>query len=329
MRRHDYEKEAALRNRSRAEAGSAQSHTELAAWLARAGRLDQAHEALQAGLARADRPARLHHLLGLILAGAGEFDAALRHLERAVQQEPTRFQFMRDLALAQGAAGRTAESVESLRQAVTLGGEGAAEVAWLLRIGERALAESGHKAERRPPALARRAAVIERIVARDPEVAEAIVARKTEGRAEDYETLRATRRALARLLAAHPAYADLHFGLSLVTEQLGELDRAIEAAEKALKINPSYVEACILAARLYQKSGKPERAAEHWRRATALRPRWVDVHVGLGHVLRADGRRREAAEAYRRALEIDARCREANEGIQVLEAATAVEGGAQ
>jgi hypothetical protein len=53
------------------------------------------------------------------------------------------------------------------------------------------------------------------------------------------------------------------------------------------------------------------------------------VHVGLGHVLRADGRRREAAEAYRRALEIDARCREANEGIQVLEAATAVEGGAQ
>jgi tetratricopeptide (TPR) repeat protein len=329
MRRHDYEKEAALRDRARAEPRRTQSHTELAAWLTRAGRLAQAREALQAGLASAERPARIHHLLGLILAGAGEFDAAVRHLERAVEHEPTRFQFMRDLALAQGAAGRTIESVELLRQAVALGGDGAAEVAWLLRVGERALAESGNKTQRHPPPVARRAAVVERIVARDPEVAEAIVARQAQVRAEDHETLRAARRALASLLAAHPAYADLHFGLSLVAEQLGELDRAIEAAEKALKINPSYVAACILAGRLYRKSGKRERAAQHWRRAGELRPRWVDVHLRLGHVLREDGRREEAAEAYHRALGIDAKCLEAKEGLALLDAAPAGTGGGQ
>jgi tetratricopeptide (TPR) repeat protein len=53
-------------------------------------------------------------------------------------------------------------------------------------------------------------------------------------------------RALARLAAQHPAYPDLHFGLSLVAEQLGELDRAIEAAEKAITINPRYAEAHLL-----------------------------------------------------------------------------------
>jgi len=327
MRRHDYEKEAALRDRARTGPKCVHAHTELGAWLVRTGRAAQAREALQEGLAAADRPARIHHLLGLILAGAGDGDSAVRHLERAVQGEPTRFQFMRDLALVQGAAGHTAASVESLRQAVALGGEAAAEVAWLLRIGERALAESGARAERRPPAFPRRAAIVERIVSRDPEVAEALVARRGDLGPEDHETLRAARRALARLLAKHPAYPDLYFGMSLVAEQLGEIDRAIEAAEKALTINPNYVEACLLAVRLYQKSGQRDLAAAQCRRAAELRPRWVDLHLRLGHLLREDGRGDEAAGAYRRALEIDEKCGEARQGLALLEAAPAGGGG--
>jgi tetratricopeptide (TPR) repeat protein len=321
MRRHDYETEAGLRDRARTEPRRTQAHTALGAWLTRAGQLAQAREALQEGLASAERPARIHHLLGLILAGAGDYDAALRHLERAVEQEPTRFQFMRDLALVQGAAGRTVSSVESLRQAIALGGEGAAEVQWLVRIGERALAESKGRTERRPPPLPRRAAIVERLVARDPEVAEAVVCRQGALGAEDRETLRAARRAIAGLLAKNPTYPDLHFGMSVVAEQLGELDRAIEAAERALKINPQYVAASLLAARLYQKSGERRRAVEHCRRAAKLRPRWIDVHLRLGHLLRDDGKRDEAADAYRRALNIDAQCAEARNGLAVLEAA--------
>lgn len=327
MRRHDYEKEEALRAKARSEPRRAQAHTELGAWLTRSGRLSQAREALQEGLAAADRPSRIHHVLGLILAGAGDYDSALRHLERAVRQEPTRFQFMRDLALVQGAAGRTAASVETLGQAIALGGEAAAEVTWLLRIGDRALAESGARSERRPPAPPRRAAVVERIVARDPEVAEAIVTRRGDLTAEDRDTLRAARRALARLLARHPGYPDLHFGMSLVAEQLGELDRAIEAAEKALQINPNYVEACLLAVRLYQKTGKCDRAAAHCRRATQLKPRWVDVHLRLGRLLREDGRQEEAANAYRQALEVNGQCGEAKQALALLDAAPAGEGG--
>lgn len=327
MRRHDYEKEAALRDRARDEPGQTPAHTELGAWLVRSGQQAQAREALLGGLASADRPARIHHLLGLILAGAGDYESGVRHLERAVRAEPMRFQFVRDLALVQGAAGMTVASVDSLRQAVALGGEAAAEVAWLLKIGERALAEAGVRAERRPPAPPRRVAVVERLVARDPELAEAIVVRQGEVGPDERETLRAARRALARLLARHPTYPDLHFGMSLVAEQLGEIDRAIEATEKALEINPNYVEACLLAVRLYQKSGKRDRAAEHCRRATELRPRWVDVHLRLGHLLREDGRREEAAGAYRRALEINDQCGEARQGLALVEAAPAGGGG--
>jgi len=327
MRRHDYEKEAALRNRAGAEPIQPQAHTELGAWLARAGRLSQAREALRTGLGRAGGSARIHHLLGLILAGAGDYASAMRHLERAAEQEPTRYDFLRDLALVQGAAGRTASSVESLHQAIGLGGEAAADLEWLRRLGEKALAESGARAERRPPQPPRHAALVERIVARDPEVAEALVSHPAKTGTDERETLRAARRALVRLAAQHPSYPDLHFGLSLIAEQLGEIDRAIEAAEKALAINPRYVEACLLAARLYQKSGKPAAAEAHCRRAAELRPQWIDTHLRLGHLLGEQGRTGEAAEAYRKALQINAQCEEARRGLETLAAAPAAGGG--
>ena len=327
MRRHDYEKEAVLRNRVRSEPARPEVHTELAAWLARAGRLSQAREVLRVALAQADRVAPIHHVMGLILCGAGDYDSGLRHLERAVEKEPTRFVFLRDLALAQGAAGRTVSSVEWLRQAIGLGGEAASSLAWLLRLGERALVESRARVERRPPQASRRAAAVGQIVSRDPEVAEALIPRKGSPGSKERETLRAARRVLARLAGQNPSHADLYFGLSLVAEQLGEIDRAIEAAERALTINPRYVEACLLAVRLYEKSGKPKQAEQRCRQATQLRPRWIDTHVRLGRILREQGRRREAADAYRRALEIDGDCHEARQGVEILETALAAEGG--
>jgi len=241
--------------------------------------------------------------------------------------EPTRFGFLRDLALARGAAGRTASSVESLGLAVSLGGEEASRLKWLLHVGERALSEMGGRAERRAPRVSRRAAVIERMVSRNPEMAAALIPRKGAPGAKERETLRAARRALVRLARQHPSHADLHFGLSLVEEELGEIDRAIEAAEKALTLNPHFVEACLLAVRLYEKTGKPRRAEHRCRHATRLRPRWADVHARLGRILHEQGRGREAAEAYRQALRIDGDCHEARQGVATLEAVLAEEGG--
>lgn len=327
MRRHDYEKEAALREPVRSQPAKPEVHSELGAWLFRAGRLTQAREALQAGLAQAGRTDGIQHLLGLVLAGAEDWESAERHLARAVAQHPTHYEFVRDLGLVQGAAGHTAASVETLRQAVALSGQADSAMAAMVRVGEKALAEAGVRAERRPPPPARRAAVIERIVSRDPAIAEIIASRRTELTPQDRENLKAARRALARLAAQHPSYPDLYFGMSLVAEQLGELDRAIEAAEKAIAINPRYVEACLLAVRLYERSGKPDQAAERCRQAADLRPQWIDTHLRLGRLLREQGRPAEATDAYRRALALNARCEEAKRGLEALQTAGASEGG--
>jgi len=334
MRRHDYDKEATLRARVQSDPVRPEGYSELGAWLLRAGRLAQAREVLQAGLTQASRTARIHHLLGLILAGAGDPDAGERHLARAASQEPGRFEFLRDLGLVQGAAGRVISSVETLRQAVALrpasspggppsGGQGdaAEELVWLVRLGERATAEMGAKPERRPPPRPRRAAMVEQIVARDPAVAEVLAIRRTEFSPEERENLRAARRALARLAAQHPGYADVHFGLSLVAEQLGEMDRAIEAAEKALAINPRYAEACLLAVRLYQRGGRPDRAVQRCKQLTELRPGWLDAHLRLGGLMRDQGRDGEAADAYRLALALSGRCEEAQRGLEAAMAA--------
>jgi tetratricopeptide (TPR) repeat protein len=328
MRRHDYNKEAVLRDQVREQPAKAEVHGELGAWLFRAGRLTQAREALQGGLAQARQTAGLHHLLGLIFAGAEDWPSAERHLARAVTQQPMCFEFARDLGLVQGAAGRLAASVETLRSALSLGGADAAGAALrsLVRVGEKALAEAGVKPERRPPQPDRRAAAIERLVTRDPGMAEVIAFRRTDPTAEDRENLKAARRALARLAAQHPAYPDLHFGMSLVAEQLGEIDRAIEAAEKALAINPRYVEACLLAVRLYERSGKKDQAAERCRQASELRPQWIDTHLRLGRLMREQGRPADAADAYRRALTLNHRCDEAKRGLETLQTAAA-EGG--
>ncbi len=327
IRRHDYATEERLRDCVGAEPHAPQARRALAAWLSRAGRLAQAREALQAGLASAKETASLRHLLGLIFAGAEDYESAERHLARAVVQEPARFEYARDLGLVQAAAGKTAESVASLRQAIGLAPEAPADLTCLVRIGEQALARSGERAERRPPRPRRRAAVVETLISRNPEAAEALVASPGETDAERRDVLRAARRALRRLIERHPSYPDLHFGMSLVAEQLGELERAIEAAEKALTLNPRYVQACLLAVRLYEKQGDPVRAAERCRRVTQLEPRWLDGHLRLGHLLREQGLVREAAEAYRGALEVDGSCHEAKHRLESLEAALVAEGG--
>jgi tetratricopeptide (TPR) repeat protein len=264
--------------------------------------------------------------LGLILAGSGDYESAERHLTRAADQSPTRFEFVRNLALVQGAAGRTAASVVTLRQAVRLGGD-AADLGWLLRIGERALAESGAKPERLPPQPPLREAVMEQVVGRNPEVAEALAARRDDLSAEEGQMLRAARRALVRLLAQHPSYPDLYFGLSLVAEQLGEIDRAIEAAEKALAIHPRYAEACLLAVRLYERKGKSQEAVKRCRQVAELKPQWADVHLRLGDLLSGQGQTAEAAEAYRQALEVNGRCKEAQQRLDGLIHAAGGRGG--
>ncbi|HET6441632.1 MAG TPA: tetratricopeptide repeat protein [Phycisphaerae bacterium] len=334
MRRHDYAMEERLREQVRSGPRAAGAHRELSAWLWRAGRLAQAREALQAGLSRAEGAASLQHLLGLLFAGSEAYESAERHLARASAQEPMRFDYLRDLALVRAVAGKTAESVETLRQAAGLTDEVPADLECLLRLGEQALVQGGAKPERRPPKPRRRAAFVESLVARDPEMAEALVAGREASDPRKREVLRAARQALRRLIARNPAYPDLYFGMSLVAEQLGEIDRAIEAAEKAIALNPRYVEACLLAVRLYEKRGEPARAAQRCLTVTELEPQWLDAHLRLGHLLREQGRVRDAAEAYRRALGVKEDCEEARHGLERLEAALAqhpaeaAEGGA-
>jgi tetratricopeptide (TPR) repeat protein len=323
LRRHDYATEERLRERVRSGPRAAGAHRELSAWLWRAGRLAQAREALQAGLSRAGGTASLAHLLGLLFAGSEDYESAERHLARASAQEPMRFDYLRDLAFVQAVAGKTAESVETLRQAAGLTDKMPANLECLLRLGEQALVQGGAKPERRPPKPRRRAAFIESLVAREPEMTEALVAGREASDPRKREVLRAARQALRRLIARNPAYPDLYFGMSLVAEQLGEIDRAIEAAEKALALNPRYVEACLLAVRLYEKRGEPARAAQRCLTVTELEPQWLDAHLRLGHLLREQGRVRDAAEAYRRALEVKADCEEAQHGLERLEAALA------
>ncbi len=320
QRRHDYAAEGELRRAVRLRPRDSAGHRRLAAWLLRAGRPAQAREALVAGLATADRPDSLEHLLGLILAGLGGAEAAERHLGAAAARHPARADYLRNLGLAQGAVGRLETSVETLRKARDLAPNAGGALEWVIGLGERALRDRGERPVRRAPGTTRDATVIEALVSDDPDLAEAFVPRKglaAESQASR-ERLLGVRRALKRILAEHPEYPDVHLGLGLVAERLGQIERALASAERALELNPRYAEAAILAVRLYERAAEPARALERCRTVTEVRPEWAEGHLRLGALLAAEGDGKGAAACYRRALEVAPECAAARDGLAAV-----------
>ena len=73
---------------------------------------------LRAGLRSVHRPAALHHSLGLLLVRRGALEQALPELARAVELEPGFPRFAQVYGVALHAAGRTAEAISVLQEAL-------------------------------------------------------------------------------------------------------------------------------------------------------------------------------------------------------------------
>ncbi|MCI0390518.1 MAG: tetratricopeptide repeat protein [Acidobacteria bacterium] len=76
----------------------------------------------------------------------------------------------------------------------------------------------------------------------------------------------------------------------------GEMDRAIEHYERALKLDPKLYEAPIFIGDAYHKMGKNDKAYENYARAVAIDPERETAYRYWGNVLMREGKMKEAKE---------------------------------
>jgi protein O-mannosyl-transferase len=97
-----------------------------------------------------------------------------------------------------------------------------------------------------------------------------------------------------------------YYKLGEVLAQRGDLAKAIENFEAALRINPRHTYAHTGLGFIFAIQGRLTEALEQFDDALRIAPRFASAHTGLGLVFARQGKLSEASDQFRRALEIDA-----------------------
>jgi tetratricopeptide (TPR) repeat protein len=108
-----------------------------------------------------------------------------------------------------------------------------------------------------------------------------------------------------KALRINPHYVAAHSNLGAALYQKGRVDDAVAQYNKALQINPYYPQANYnLGLALFQK-GQVDDAVAQYKRALQINPYYPEAHNNLGNALLQKGQVDEALEQFEKALEID------------------------
>lgn len=101
------------------------------------------------------------------------------------------------------------------------------------------------------------------------------------------------RYAFERALATDSLYAPAHFNLALLYEDEGELQEALRHARRALSLSPTDIDYRYLVGSYLARSGKNDEAIEHLLVVAEARPWHHASHYNLGQALLRTGRREQ------------------------------------
>lgn len=93
--------------------------------------------------------------------------------------------------------------------------------------------------------------------------------------------------------------------IGIAYHQLGQLDKAKQYYERALKLNPRYAEARNNLGAAYYAGKSFRRAIAAYKRALEIQPRSSSFHMNLGMAYFARKMEKEAMDEYQTALQID------------------------
>ena len=124
------------------------------------------------------------------------------------------------------------------------------------------------------------------------------------GRQQNNPRLMATGAATLEVgLAADTTHGEAHFLLGVAHQQLGNLDQAVPALERAVRIDAGIPQRLNALAQAYEAVGRDGAVVERlYQRALQLQPALADIRVNYGHFMQTQGRTEEALAAYDAAL---------------------------
>lgn len=261
-------------------------------------------------------------LLGAILLKLREFEAAQKHLRRAIELAPTFAKPHEDLGRLLLEQGRAEEAVEVLKVATrldpkaemalfTLGralsmvGDGdqadaAFEAAFALNPQRRklALAAEHHKAGRHEEASRQYRALL----AESPNDVDAM--RLLAGILASQSDVEEAEALLRKAVSLAPDYALAFLDLGRLFQEQHRYAEAIECFQRTIRLQPSAAKPRHLLASTLAPVGRTEDALDTYRQVLELQPRHAGAWLGLGHTLKTVGRQREAIEAYRECIRV-------------------------
>ena len=86
--------------------------------------------------------------------------------------------------------------------------------------------------------------------------------------------------------------------------EIGMLDEAIEAYNKAISLKPDYADAYYNMSNAFKDQGKLEKAIKYYNKSISLNPNFADAYYNMGNVLKDQGKLDEAIEAFNKSISL-------------------------
>jgi tetratricopeptide (TPR) repeat protein len=247
---------------------AAESHAHIGAAKYLSGEYEEALAHFRRALEENPTYPDIYYRMGVIQHKLGRVDDALAMLRRAVDLNPNYFEAMCYLGIVLHDREETAEANEIFAKALAIGSENPSPISKFL---------SDHLAGRETdiPPLASLRQIMRTDSEFDGAVQQGIEAYNT----GDYDAAIA---AFASAREIHPEYADIRFKLGLARLRCGDHDGARGELEAAVSINPRYAEALFylgvtcLDQKLYRE------ALGHFEHAATIQPDYADLQCFLG-----------------------------------------------
>jgi tetratricopeptide (TPR) repeat protein len=267
------------------------------------GQLARAQALYREVIAAAPRYFDALHLLGVVTVQAGDVEAGLRWIGKALAVDPNCAEALYNQGLALQQLGRMQAALSSFDKAVALKADHA--LAYYHRGNVlRALGQP-------KGALAS----YERALDLQPEFA---IAHYNRGvLLQEQQRWEEALASYERAVSLKPDYAAAHLNRGLVLKRLGQSAAAIASYDRAITIDAGFVLAYCNRGVALQELKQWEGALASYDKALALAPDRADVHLSRGDVLQQLGRWEDALASYERALRLkpdyaDAWCNRGN-----------------
>ena len=108
--------------------------------------------------------------------------------------------------------------------------------------------------------------------------------------------------AFQKALSIKPNDAQAYYNMGNALKDQEKLEEAIDAYRKALSIKPDYADAYNNMGNALKDQEKLEEAIDAYRKALSIKPDYADAYVNMGNVLTDQEKLEDAIEAYNRAL---------------------------